>query len=754
MVDIFKEESLNGLRNTWNVYPSNKLDMTRYVVPVGFLYNPNAKLENLQILEYDPVLCKTCKSVLNPLCPIDFRSKFWECSFCNDRNVFPNNYKDHISETNLPAELIKDFSTIEYKLNKKESNFPSFIFVIDTSVDIEELQELKETIQSTLSTIPPDCYIGVIVFGTMCSILELGFTEYPKLQVFKGDREYKQNEIQELLGLATKNDPRGNTNYTTSQSKKFLMPLKDCEFSLNSYLDDLQPDCFPRLTGERKSNCAGLAIGVAVSLLESLCNGEPGRILTFLGGAPTIGLGKVVGSKLTETIRNYIDFTKNNPNTLHFKSAVDYYDSLAQRVSKNSHVVDVFSCCLNQVGLLEMKCLVEKTGGIMVLTDSFSTMVFKESFRKIFNLDDDGLLKMCFRGRLELFVTPPFKISGALGTLVSLKQGGNMVSDTVIGEGGTRSWLLGGFDENSTYSFILDVDNNNKVNTNNSRRAVVQILTTYIAGDKSTRLRVTTFTRKISSDLEANKLEVAQSFDQEASATLIAKICVERSYKEENMELIRWLDKSLIRLVQKFAEYVKEDHKSFKLSKEFFYFPQFIFYLRKSTILQNSNASPDEITYSKTVLLRETVNNCTIIIQPLLFQYTPDNPEANPVILDVKNMKNDCVLLLDAYFFICVWHGDNVCKWRDDGFHNDPEYENIKQMLEYPQDYAQGLLAQRNPIPRFVSCDSGSGQERLIKFILNANSEASNKTVEEGFISDDVSYKVFMDHLSKKAVQI
>ena len=203
----------------------------------------------------------------------------------------------------------------------------------------------------------------------------------------------------------------------------------------------------------------------------------------------------------------------------------------------------------------------------------------------------------------------------------------------------------------------------------------------------------------------------------------------------------------LINIYHEFLTFLHELNKTIRKK-------QFIFYLRKSTILQNSNASPDEITYSKTVLLRETVNNCTIIIQPLLFQYTPDNPEANPVILDVKNMKNDCVLLLDAYFFICVWHGDNVCKWRDDGFHNDPEYENIKQMLEYPQDYAQGLLAQRNPIPRFVSCDSGSGQERLIKFILNANSEASNKTVEEGFISDDVSYKVFMDHLSKKAVQI
>lgn len=530
------------------------------------------------------------------------------------------------------------------------------------------------------------------------------------------------------------------------------MPLKDCEFSLNSFLDDLQPDFFPRIQGERKSNCAGLALGISVSLLEALCNGEPGRILLFLGGAPNIGLGKVVGNKLTETLRNYVDFQKNNPNTVHFKPALEYYESLALRASKNGHSIDLFSCCLNQTGLLEMKCLVEKTGGYMILTDSFSTMVFKESFRKIFNLDENGIYKMCFRGKMEIFCTSPFKISNSLGTIV---QNPSSTSNKV---NISTNYSLGSFDENSTYSFIFDLDGSsnakNSSNINNSRRILVQVLTTYISGDKSTRLRITTFSRKISTDLESNKLEIAQSFDQEASATLIAKICVDKSYREENIEIIRWLDKSLIRLVQKFAEYVKEDHTTFKLSKEFFYFPQFIFYLRKSTLLQYLNASPDEITYSKTILIKENVNNSTIIIQPILFQYTPENPEANPVILDVKNMKNDCVLLLDAFFFICVWHGDNVCKWRDEGFHNDPEYENIKQMLESPQDYAQGLLAQRNPLPRFISCDSGSGQERLIKFILNANSEATNKTIEAGFTSDDVSYKVFMDHLAKKAVQI
>jgi protein transport protein SEC23 len=310
-------------------------------------------------------------------------------------------------------------------------------------------------------------------------------------------------------------------------------------------------------------------------------------------------------------------------------------------------------------------------------------------------------------------------------------------------------------DANSTYTFFLDVDNN----TSNARRALIQILTTYVAGDRSTRLRVTTVFRKIIPDLNSAKYEVAQSFDQEAAAVLIARLCIEKGYKEDGIEVLRWLDKSLIRLISKFAEYAKDDARSFKLSKEFSYFPQFMFYLRRSHFLQNFNASPDEITFYKTTLLHENVTNATIMIQPVLFTYTPEKPEANAVFLDIENMKNDYVLLLDAFFFICIWHGESVCNWRDNNLHADPEYENIKMMLELPQDYAQSLILERMPVPRFVSCDYGTGQERLIKCTVNPGGSGTNngnlnsKIIEEGsYVSDDVSLKVFMEHLIKKAV--
>ncbi len=753
MFDITKEESQNSVRMSWNVLPSNPIDLQRYIVPCGIHYTPLKQVENLQILEYEPLTCKICKSVIAPQFQIDFRSKSWSCPFCESKNMFPTIYAQNISEQNLPAELLPEATTIEYKLNKKESKFPVFMFLIDIAIEESELSELKETIQSTLSLIPPECEIGIITYGTMCNLVELGFTDFPKMFVFKGEKKYSAQNIVTQLGLFNKNDPR----IQSQNSKKFLVPLKDSEFAINSFLDDLFPDPFPVGFEERKSNCLGLAINVAISLLESVHNGEPCRIFIFAGGPCNIGSGKIVDLKLKETIRNYLDFEKGNENTYHFQEAIKYYEELADRAFKANQIIDIYSCCLNQIGLLEMKFLVEKTGGVMLLTDSFSTRSFKDTFNKIFESDEEGNLKMCFKGRSELFVTKPLKLKGALGHLVSMNIVNNennnlkMVSnDYPIGQGNTRVWNLGGIDSTSTYTYILDVDSNNQ--NNNYRYGIIQFQTSYIASDRSTRLRVTTIKRKISPDLQNNKYEVAQSFDQEAAAVLLAKIAIDKNIKEERNLVLRWIDKTLIKLTSRFAEYNKDEPSSFRLTKEFAYFPQFIFYLRRSFVLKNFNASPDEVTQFKTILLRENVTNGTIMIQPALYSYSGENPESTPVLLEIENMKSDVVLLLDAFFFVCVWYGEDVCKWRDAGYQNEPGYENIKYMLDNPVDYAQSIVSERLPSPRFISADYGTGQERLIKSALDPNLSGANDLKEGYFVTDDVSLKVFMEHLIRKAV--
>ena len=753
MEDILSADEHNGIKFVWNTLPSSRSDATKIVVPVGFHYNPLIKNENLSLLEYEPLKCR-CGSIISPIFNFSAKAKVWECPFCRNRNTFPKSYSDFISDENLPAELFKENSTVEYKLNLKQANPPIFIFLIDTAILEEELNQVKDSIQEILGTLPEDCQIGIITYGRMVNVIELGSTDFPISYALNGEKPYKSFEIQELLGLLVRNasSKTEGTFVNASHRPKFIMPVSEVSFFVNSFLDDLQPEGWTKEHDKRDANCVGLAINTAISILEAYGSNECSRIEVFMGGPGSIGEGKIVGLELKETIRNFLDFEKGNSNTKYYKEACDFYEKLAQRAVLSGIVIDIYSCCLNQVGLYEMKNMASKTGGYIIFTDSFSTMIFKDSFRKIFELDDKGCLKMNFKGKLNFNCTNNYKISGALGHLFSLKKKTPLVSDLAIGEANTVEWYLGNINETSTYTLFLDCNENAK---ENNKLVIFQLLTTYVAGDRSWRLRVSTFSRRISNPLETQNAlnDIGNSFDQEAATVLIGRLCVDNNFKgQDSKELLKWIDKTLIHLMTKFAKYSKDNPSTFKLTPKFNYFPQFIFYLRRSSFIQSFNESPDESTYYKYLLLGESVENCIIMIQPLLFEYTADNPMKVPVFLDLSSLKSDCVLLLDTFFYVVVWHGSDVVKWREEGYQDQEGYENIKEMLEEPQDYAQNILEERVPTPKFVSCDFGSGQERLLKTVVNPSSDSKNKLQEVGFFSDDVDLKIFMESLKKLAV--
>jgi len=90
------------------------------VIPPAALYTPLKEIENMALVNYNPVPCTTCGSILNPYCAVDFRFKTFMCSTCGAKNPFPAHYAQNITETKLPAELMPDFTTIEYILPSKD----------------------------------------------------------------------------------------------------------------------------------------------------------------------------------------------------------------------------------------------------------------------------------------------------------------------------------------------------------------------------------------------------------------------------------------------------------------------------------------------------------------------------------------------------------------------------------------------------------------------------------------------------------
>jgi len=73
-------------------------------------------------------------------------------------------------------------------------------------------------------------------------------------------------------------------------------------------------------------------------------------------------------------------------------------------------------------------------------------------------------------------------------------------------------------------------------------------------------------------------------------------------------------------------------------------------------------------------MMRESIANCMVMIQPALLKYTTDEPEPVPVELDISELQDDVILLLDSYFNVLVWYGQNAQNWKDDGLQDQPEY--------------------------------------------------------------------------------
>ena len=93
---------------------------------------------------------------------------------------------------------------------------------------------------------------------------------------------------------------------------RFLMPVEQCEYQLTSALEQLQKDPWPVANDKRAARCTGVALSVAVSLLETSFPNAGARVMLFAGGPATTGSGMVVGQELREPIRSHHDIDRDN----------------------------------------------------------------------------------------------------------------------------------------------------------------------------------------------------------------------------------------------------------------------------------------------------------------------------------------------------------------------------------------------------------------------------------------------------------
>lgn len=760
-MDFAELEEMDGVRWSWMTWPSSRLDATRCIVPFACMYTPLKRLNQSRLpppLPYDPVQCKSCRAVLNPYCRVDLRTRTWICPFCYQRSALPPNYAD-ITEQKLPAELIPDFTTVEYNLQRQPAPPPVFLFVLDMCTREDELQTAKEYIIKALSLLPKNAIVGLITFGQNVHVHVIGFTECTKCYVLRGEKEYSPEQIKELLVLssavprtgAMNGGPPG-PNPALVGAARFLQPVSEGEFMMTTVLEELGPDPWPVPADQRPKRALCTALSVAVGILEASYPGVGARIELLVGGPGTVDPGRIVALELGDTVRSHSDIEKDNA-PFH-KTALKAFDDIASRVVNAGHAVDVWACSLDQVGSYEMKSCVDRTGGVFVVSESFDHPMFKNTFEKFFSTDESNQLSMGFQASLEILTSREVKIAGVIGPVASLnKESPSVSTEMEIGIGGTNAWRMCTLDPNTTVAAYFEVVNPHSNPIRDDQYRYVQFITRYLHASGQHRMRVTTCAGRWTAG--ENIPEIAAGFDQEAAAVLMARMAVYKTENEDSFDILRWVDRMLIRLCSRFAQYSKDDPESFSLSPNFSLYPQFMFNLRRSQFLQVFNSSPDETAFFRSCLNRENVNNSLLMIQPTLMSYSLSGPP-EPVLLDVTSIKPDRILLLDTFFYIIVYSGENVSAWRKAGYHEDGKHMNFKLLLQAPKDDAAAVLDERFPYARYIECDQNGSQARFLVAKLNPSVNHHSPSAEYGnsefIFTDDVSLGVFMEHLKNLAV--
>ncbi|KAF5736780.1 protein transport protein sec23-1 [Tripterygium wilfordii] len=788
-MDFVELEAIEGLRWTWHSWPTTKTETASLIIPLAIMCTPLMQSESseLPLLSYEPLVCAKCAAVLNPYARVDYQSRTWCCPFCFNRNHFPRSY-DGITDTNLPAELFPTYSSVEYEIVRNStsnvygttpSGFgmyssssgslssmgsvgslaqvgggggvvrrsgPAFVFVVDACMAEEELSAVKNELLRLVEQLPENTLVGLVTFDSMVKVHDLGYGECSRVVVLHGGRELSAEQTQQFLGIS-RIKQRHVGKIPVIQKHGFLLTVSECEFNLTTAIEEISNSA-EVMPGHRPQRCTGAAISAALGLLEGcLINNTGSRIMVFTSGPATLGPGTIVDSDLSKAIRTHRDIV--NGHLPSYRKLCSFYKRFSQRLVDIAAVLDLFACSLDQVGAAELKAPVERSGGFMMLGESFESDQFIKCFRHIFNRDKEGHLKMYFDATLEIVTTEDVKICGALGPCVSLRRKNSLVSDNEIGEGGTYMWKLGTLTNKTCIAFFFQVSDDRKPQPGSA--FFIQFITKYQHGNLEIRKRVTTAARRW---VGSKSSEISTGFDQEVAAVVMARLAINRAESCYARDVIRWLDDALVRFTSKFGDYIQEDPSSFRLSSNFSLYPQFMFYLRRSQFIDVFNTTPDETAFFRLMLNREGVVGSLIMIQPTLFQYSFDGPPI-PVLLDVRSISPDTILLFDSYFHVVIHCGSKIAQWRKLGYHKDPNHENLKKLLEAPELDAEQLVAERIPAPKLIKCDQHSSQARFLLAKINP-SVTQNSTYTEGLdviFTDDLSLEVFIDHLQTLAVQ-
>lgn len=636
------------------------------------------------VLDYIPVSCNTCKAIINPFCEVTHGS--WVCVLCHKTNLLPQHYRNTESDV-LPVEMVE--TSISYEVGKANEYY---VLLVDCSTFDDERHRLcVDAVKEVLHHLE-NAKVSLVYFGTNIEIV-MGKTRY----LFSGKTEYSRDVLRSIFSKNGEIKSKGDV------LSKFFVPISELDFDETG----LRRDPFPVLSGMRSLRCTGSALSFAASLLL----GNAGKIFLFTQGPCTYGPGTVTSLTLKDSIRSHNDLIKGRASFV--AHAQMFYQKLGDRLNVNGHTVDIISATIEDIGVYEMLPMIDRTGGIIIMAQDFSREIYLSSIRKVMS-------KFSIDGRVKVLTSPNTTFKGILGQGI-LQQ---------------NEWRVGGILPNTTLALLFE-----GLNAKNEELGYIQIIVQTQSKGVITS-RVTTLARAYASTPEL----VSAGFDQEAASVLQARLFTSQANLEEDIDLVRRIDRSLIRFMRRFATYKKEDPMSVCLPQTMPFFPQFTYFLRRSVVVHSESNSPDETVYYRHILSREKVTEALTIVVPVLTSFHYVNG-ISPVDMDSRSLLPDTVLLLDAFCNVLVWHGEHIQQWINDKLHLEEGYESLKDCIENAETAAREIVEKRMPTPQFVVTHAGGSQERILKCRVNPSKQGSS------MVTDDIDFETFYNFLCKIVVE-
>lgn len=609
--------------------------------------------------------------------------------------MLPPHARD-VTPENLLPEMMDENSTVEYILSKNVVFTPVFMVLIDICTYDQERHELmKRGLLQTIKDIPDDASICLLLFGSNVDLISFSDDEIKSIYQFSGKSEYTKEILK---------------GFNMGDIRNFLVKKEDKIDQILSVIENLEADPFPVLHGYRPLRCTGSALSLAMSLVEDGTFNEASvKYMLFTQGPCTYGPGKVAMLEISGTTLERLDLD----------GAGAYFKTLADKLNVSGHSVDIIAETIADIGIEQIKPLVTLTGGFLIMAQDFDEDIKMRSLKKMFEKEEEGFLKVGFNVKIQV------------------KTSHNLIVKGILGEGKSygAGWRVGSIYPRTNLTILFE----NTPTARSEDFGYVQIITQYQRSDRHIVTRATSFSRMFTND----KTRVSMGFDQEASCVFQARAFLMRNFQNV-YDFESAIDKTLIRFMKKYGSYLRDNPASVLLPDSMAYYPNFMFFFRRSLLVQKDGISKDESSYFSILLFKLMTEDAIKLIKPSLisFHYQGD---IKPVDLDASSLDPECILVLDSFHNVLLWKGKYVADWIREGHDQKPEFSFFKEVIEEAKQYSLSLL-DRIPVPQYQETNEGKSQERILLHYVNPNQPGQLNT-------EKIDYGKFYDTLKRYIVR-